>query len=80
MDVGVLRTVRFAGVLVGLGALGLGALALAANRAGIRERGWELEAVGVAGVGIGWLAGTAATVAVPAAAGLKAVVAGGAGI
>ena len=79
MDLGVLRTLRFGGVLVGLGALILGALALADNRAGIRERGWELQAVGVAGVGIGWLAGTAATVATPVAAWVAAVVAGGVG-
>lgn len=79
MDLGVLRTLRLGGVTIGLGALILGALALAANRAATRERGWELEAVGVASVGIGWLAGTAATVAAAAAARLAAVVGGGVG-
>ena len=78
MELGVLRTLRFGGVLVGLGALILGAFALADKRAGIRERGWELEAVGVAGVGIGWLAGTAGTVAPPVAAWVAIWVAGAA--
>ncbi len=63
LDLGTLRVARTVGVWVGLAALALGALALAARRADIRERGWELEAVGIAGVGVGWLAGTAAMVA-----------------
>ena len=46
---------------VGIGLLALGAACLAARRASVRERGWELEALGVAGLGLGWLAGTAAT-------------------
>lgn len=61
-DLGTLRILRLAGVALGLAALALGSLILAAARAGIRERGWELEAVGVAAVGLGWLAGTAAMV------------------
>jgi hypothetical protein len=58
----VLRVLRNAGLVVGLALIGLGALTLRAPRPGVRERGWELEAVGVASVGIGWLAGTAANV------------------
>lgn len=57
-----LRVLRSAGVALGAALLGLGALALKATRPALRERGWELEAVGVAGIGIGWLAGTAASV------------------
>ena len=63
LELGTLRFLRLAGVGIGLAALALGALALASGRAGLRERGWELEALGVAGVGIAWLAGTAAMVA-----------------
>jgi 4-hydroxybenzoate polyprenyltransferase len=55
-----LRLLRIAGVVLGLALVGIGGLALRSPRAGVRERGWELEAVGVASVGIGWLAGTAA--------------------
>ena len=57
----VLRGLRTWGVILGLMALALGATALRAMRPAIRERGWELEAVGVASVGLGWLAGTAAS-------------------
>ena len=56
-----LRLLRNAGVVLGVALIGLGALALRSPQPGVRERGWELEAVGMAGVGIGWLAGTAAT-------------------
>jgi 4-hydroxybenzoate polyprenyltransferase len=56
----VLRTVRLLGVWVGIALVALGAGALATRRAGVRERGWELEAIGVASIGLGWLAGTAA--------------------
>jgi 4-hydroxybenzoate polyprenyltransferase len=56
-----LRWLRTWGVLLGIGALVVGGLVLRAARPGIRERGWELEAVGIAGVGLGWLAGTAAS-------------------
>jgi 4-hydroxybenzoate polyprenyltransferase len=60
---GLLRVLRSGGIVLGIVALGLGAAALASPRANVRERGWELEAFGVAGLGIGWLAGTAAAVA-----------------
>jgi 4-hydroxybenzoate polyprenyltransferase len=56
----VARALRTWAVVAGLVALGLGAAALRADRPAVRERGWELEAVGVAGIGLGWLAGTAA--------------------
>jgi hypothetical protein len=56
----VLRTLRLIGVGAGIALIALGAGALAATRAGVRERGWELEAIGVASLGLGWLAGTAA--------------------
>jgi len=36
-------------------------MALLASAPGIRERGWELEAIGVALAGIAWLAGVAAS-------------------
>jgi 4-hydroxybenzoate polyprenyltransferase len=57
----VLGALRSTGLPVGGAALALGAAALLARSAGLRERGWELEAVGVAAVGIAWLAGTAAS-------------------
>lgn len=58
-----LELLRVGGLAVGCGALGLGALVLRAGRAGVRERGWELEALGVACLGIGWLAGASALAA-----------------
>jgi hypothetical protein len=57
-----LRQARFGGLILGCLALALGAFVLSSARAGVRERGWELEAVGVAGLGIGWLAGVALAV------------------
>ncbi|HJP90132.1 MAG TPA: UbiA family prenyltransferase [Candidatus Limnocylindrales bacterium] len=54
---GVLAAVRVGGLAVGVALIGLGALVLRAGRPALRERGWELEAMGVAGLGIGWLAG-----------------------
>lgn len=60
VDLWTLRALRLAGVTVGIGLLALGAACLAARRASVRERGWELEALGVASLGLGWLAGTAA--------------------
>lgn len=60
-NVALLRILSFAGVWVGIGALAIGSLALSSAQAGLRERGWELEALGVACLGIGWLAGTAAS-------------------
>ncbi len=44
----------------GLAFLGIGAIVAAHPRPAIRERGWELEAIGVAIVGLGWLLGAAA--------------------
>ncbi len=55
------RALRTWAVVAGLAALGLGAAALRSTGPALRERGWELEAVGVAGIGLGWLAGAAAT-------------------
>jgi 4-hydroxybenzoate polyprenyltransferase len=58
-----LRALRAGGVALGIAAIAVGAAGLASRQAWVRERGWELEALGVAGLGIGWLAGTAAAVA-----------------
>jgi 4-hydroxybenzoate polyprenyltransferase len=52
------RSIGFPG---GAFAIAIGAGLLNATRAGIRERGWELQAVGTALLGIGWLAGIALT-------------------
>lgn len=57
-----LRALRAGGLVLGIAALTFGAAGLLSRRAAVRERGWELEAIGVAGIGIGWLAGTAAAV------------------
>lgn len=54
-----LRGLRTWGVGLGIVALALGTAALRAGRPTLRERGWELQAVGVGAVGIGWLAGIA---------------------
>jgi 4-hydroxybenzoate polyprenyltransferase len=56
---GVLRALRWSGVVLGSVAVALGAAALLADRADVRERGWELEAIGVLAFGLAWLAGTA---------------------
>jgi 4-hydroxybenzoate polyprenyltransferase len=56
----VLRALRFGGIGLGILALALGSIVLRASGPGTRERGWELEALGVAALGVGWLAGTAA--------------------
>jgi 4-hydroxybenzoate polyprenyltransferase len=53
-----LRALRLGGIALGVVAIALGAAVLRASRPGIRERGWELEAIGTAALGIGWLAGT----------------------
>lgn len=58
---GTLGTVRSAGVPIGGAAIALGTAVLRSRSAGVRERGWELEAIGVAVVGMAWLAGTAAS-------------------
>lgn len=55
-----LRVLRLGGVGLGVVGIAFGAIVLRAASPGIRERGWELEAVGVAALGVGWLAGTAA--------------------
>ena len=55
-----IREVQVWGLWLGIGALGIGSLALRASRPGVRERGWELQAVGVAAVGIAWLAAISA--------------------
>ena len=63
IDLEVLRAVRVAGIWLGIALLAAGATVLASRRASVRERGWELEAIGVASLGLGWLAGTAGAVA-----------------
>lgn len=52
-----LTEIRRWSLLIGCALLAGGAAMLASRRPDIRERGWELEAVGVAALGIGWLAG-----------------------
>ena len=56
-----LAVARTLGVPAGAFAIALGAGLLSAARAETRERGWELEAIGTAILGIGWLAGIAAS-------------------
>ena len=56
---GVLGGVRVLGIGAGAALLALGAAALRSRSAARRERGWELEAVGVAAAGIGWIAAVA---------------------
>jgi 4-hydroxybenzoate polyprenyltransferase len=58
---GALGTLRTWGIAAGIAALGLGAAALRLGRPSLRERGWELEAIGIAAVGLGWVAGVAAS-------------------
>jgi len=62
MGPGPLGTVRLIALGLGCACVALGALVLRSDRPGRRERGWELEALGVAALGIGFLAGTAAAV------------------
>ena len=54
-----LRLAWMAGIPLGVVAIAAGAAILSAPRPGIRERGWELEALGTAVLGLGWLAGVA---------------------
>lgn len=61
VSIELLRWLRLWGVGLGIGALAFGAGVLRAATPALRERGWELEAVGIAGIGLGWLAGTAAS-------------------
>ena len=56
----VLVMLRTVAVPVGAALIGVGVILVRAGPASIRERGWELEAVGTAVLGVGWLAGTAA--------------------
>jgi 4-hydroxybenzoate polyprenyltransferase len=56
-----LRWLRTWGIFLGIAAVALGGATLRASRPALRERGWEVEAVGIAGIGVGWLAGTVAT-------------------
>jgi 4-hydroxybenzoate polyprenyltransferase len=55
----VLRALRALGVPVGALAIVVGVELLAVARPAVRERGWELEAIGTAAVGIAWFAGLA---------------------
>jgi 4-hydroxybenzoate polyprenyltransferase len=56
-----LAVVRSAGIPIGAAAIAIGAGLMTGGGASMRERGWELEAIGTAAVGLGWLAGLAAT-------------------
>jgi 4-hydroxybenzoate polyprenyltransferase len=56
-----LRVVRSIGIPIGVAAIALGAGLLRGRHANVRERGWELEVIGTAVLGLSWLAGTAAT-------------------
>ena len=56
-EVSGLAELRRGGLALGPLAVGLGAVLLLARRATTRERGWELEAIGVVALGIGWIAG-----------------------
>lgn len=62
----VLGALRSVGLPLGTAAILVGAAALLAPSTRLRERGWELEAVGVFAAGIAWLAGTAAVAGSPA--------------
>lgn len=55
-----LSVLRAVGLPLGTVVVMAGAGLLLAARQEIRERGWELEGVGTAALGIGWLAGVAA--------------------
>jgi 4-hydroxybenzoate polyprenyltransferase len=62
-----LRALRTGGVALGCAGIAIGAALLLARRPSIRERGWELEAAGVASLGLGWIAGVAAAaIVIPA--------------
>ena len=58
-DAELLGVVRWAGITLGAAVIAVGAGLLTGRRAGVRERGWELEAIGTATLGLGWLAGLA---------------------
>ena len=55
-----LGLVRAVGLPLGAAVIIAGASLLTVAGQGLRERGWELEGVGTAALGIGWLAGVAA--------------------
>jgi 4-hydroxybenzoate polyprenyltransferase len=55
---GALELVRGIGLALGAIMVAVGATLLRAGP-GVRERGWELEAIGTAVMGLGWLAGVA---------------------
>jgi geranylgeranylglycerol-phosphate geranylgeranyltransferase len=57
---GIPDLVRAVGLPLGTVAIVAGAGLLTSASQGLRERGWELEGVGTAALGIGWLAGVAA--------------------
>jgi 4-hydroxybenzoate polyprenyltransferase len=57
---GIPGVVRAVGLPLGTIVIVAGAGLLTAASQGLRERGWELEGVGTAAIGIGWLAGFAA--------------------
>jgi 4-hydroxybenzoate polyprenyltransferase len=57
---GIPGVVRAVGLPLGTVVIVAGAGLLTAASQGLRERGWELEGVGTAALGIGWLAGVAA--------------------
>ena len=61
VDAELLGVARWAGITLGTAIIAVGAALLTARRASLRERGWELEAIGTAGLGLGWLAGLAVT-------------------
>jgi 4-hydroxybenzoate polyprenyltransferase len=63
--IGALAQLRTLGLPVGGAVIAVGAWLLSMSRATIRERGWELEAIGTAMLGLGWLAGTAAVAGIP---------------
>lgn len=56
-----LALVRSAGIPIGAAGIAVGAGLMTGRRASMRERGWELEAIGTAAIGLGWLAALAAT-------------------
>jgi 4-hydroxybenzoate polyprenyltransferase len=54
-----LRLAWSVGMPLGVVVIGIGAGLLAVARPALRERGWELEGIGTAMLGLGWLAGAA---------------------
>ena len=56
----ILDLLRKAGIPFGAGVIALGAGLLAARSATVRERGWEVEVIGTAVLGLAWLGGASA--------------------